>query len=230
MKSAVTGSIGFRIRENHIFATPWRELVKDIETFSSDNIADGVKGMYCMDAGIRRMFPCKKILGPALTIKLRPGDNLMLHKAVEMVGDGYIIVADTMGCMSHALMGELMAIALTKQGAGGMVIDGVMRDVDDVARMGFPVFARGSVSCAGDKEGPGEINFPVCCGGMVVNPGDFVIGDASGVVVIPRDDVAEVAAGTRKKLDYEAVRKREMDEGKIIKGNINDILRQKGAL
>ena len=91
------------------------------------------------------------MLGPALTVKLRPGDNLMLHKATELVKDGYIVVCDTQGCTSYALLGELMASALKKQNAGGIVIDGVIRDCEEVIEVGLPVYARGSVNCAGDK-------------------------------------------------------------------------------
>lgn len=227
MNDTIMGRIGCRVKSSYEFDQPWRELTKGLEGFSTANLADGMKGFYCMDMGIRPMVPGAKMLGPALTVKLRPGDNLMLHKATELVKDGYIVVCDTQGCTSYALLGELMASALKKQNAGGIVIDGVIRDCEEVIEVGLPVYARGAVSCAGDKEGPGEINVPVCCGGVVVRPGDFIAADASGVVVIPREDVADVAAGAKKKTDYEEVRRQEIADGNIVKDNINRILSAK---
>ena len=100
MNDTIMGKIGCRVKSSYEFDQPWRELAKGLEGFSTANLADGMKGFYCMDMGIRPMVPGAKMLGPALTVKLRPGDNLMLHKATELVKDGYIVVCDTQGCTS----------------------------------------------------------------------------------------------------------------------------------
>lgn len=105
MNDTIMGRIGCRVKSNYEFDQPWRELTKGLEGFSTANLADGMKVFYCMDMGIRPMVPGAKMLGPALTVKLRPGDNLMLHKATELVKDGYIVVCDTQGCTSYALLG-----------------------------------------------------------------------------------------------------------------------------
>lgn len=118
MNDTIMGRIGCRVKSNYEFDQPWRELTKGLEGFSTANLADGMKGFYCMDMGIRPMVPGAKMLGPALTVKLRPGDNLMLHKATELVKDGYIVVCDTQGCTSYALLGELMASALKNRMRG----------------------------------------------------------------------------------------------------------------
>jgi RraA family protein len=223
----ITGSIGFRyIRE---ISRPPKILIEHLREFAAANLADGMNKFYTMDYGIRQMFACRKMVGPAVTVKLRPGDNMMLHKAIELVQPGDVLVVDTQGSTSHAVMGELMVKAMAGLEVEGVVVDGTVRDVTELTEIGVPVFARGAVCGAGDKDGPGEINFPVACGGVVVNPGDVVFGDINGVVVIPAADIEVVMENARKKLAYEATRQEEIRKGVFIKPGLDEVLSSKGV-
>ncbi|MDQ0458321.1 RraA family protein [Rhizobium paknamense] len=148
------------------------------------------------------------MVGTALTVRTRPGDNLAIHEALEQVRPGDVIVVDGGGDLSRALIGEIMVnIAIWKK-AAGLVIDGAIRDVDAIAGLGMPCFARGVTHKGPYKDGPGEINVPVCIGGMVIQPGDIVVGDQDGVVSFSQ----EIAVDLLK-----AVQAQEVREAAIIK-------------
>lgn len=132
--------------------------------------------------GLKPFHRVGRLIGTAFTIKTRPGDNLAIHRALEMVGPGDVIVVDGGGDESRALIGEIMKNIAQWRGAEGYVIDGAIRDVAAIAADGFPVFARSAIHRGPYKSGPGEINVPVSVGGMVISPGDIVVGDEDGVV------------------------------------------------
>lgn len=228
MENKKYGTIGFRFIED--IERPGEEILKKLEPFSAANLSDGMNKFYTMDSGISQMFPSAKMIGPAITVKVRSGDNLMLHKAIGLAKKGDVIVVETQHCNGYALMGELMGTSMAKVGVAGVVIDGTVRDLKDLTEIAMPVYARGTVCGAGDKDGPGEVNYPICCGGVVVNPGDIIVGDEDGVVVIPKDDILEVIEKTQKKTGYEEKRRIEIQEGKVIKKDINEILRIKGVI
>jgi regulator of RNase E activity RraA len=170
----------------------------------SDNLQrlPGVVGLkpYHRQAGV--------MVGTAFTVRTRQGDNLAIHKALEHVRPGDIVVVDGGGDLSRALIGEIMVnIAIWKKLAG-LVIDGAIRDVGAIAELGMPCFARGVTHKGPYKDGPGEINVPVCIGGMVIQPGDIVVGDEDGVVAFSQSIAADV---------LEAVRAQETREADIIK-------------
>lgn len=133
--------------------------------------------------GLRPFHNGRHMIGIALTVRTRPGDNLVIHQALELVKPGDVIVVDGGGAVDRALIGEIMAAIAAKRGAAGFVLDGAIRDAADLATGDFPVFARTAIHRGPYKSGPGEINVPVSIGGQVVCPGDIVIGDADGVVV-----------------------------------------------
>jgi regulator of RNase E activity RraA len=128
--------------------------------------------------------------GPAVTVRARPGDNLMIHKALSLAQPGDIIVVDGAGDLTQALVGGLMRTAAIVRRLGGFVIDGAVRDVAEFLDGAMPCYARGFVHRGPSKEGPGEINVPIACAGMSVAPGDLMLGDADGVICIPAAQVA----------------------------------------
>jgi regulator of RNase E activity RraA len=133
------------------------------------------------------------VCGNALTVRVRSGDNLLIHKALELIEPGDILIVDGEGDTSRALVGEIMMTSAMTRGAVGFVMDGAIRDVEAFEEHRFPCWSRG-ISLRGPyKDGPGSINVPVMVGGMQVNPGDIVVGDADGLIAIPRDLAAQVA-------------------------------------
>jgi RraA family protein len=143
----------------------------------SDNL-DRMAGMV----GLRPFHRSGRMIGRALTVKTRPGDNLAIHKALELVGSGDVIVVDGGGDVSQALVGEIMKNIAEERGAAGYVVDGAIRDVASFQASDFPCFARAVIHRGPYKNGPGSINVPVSVGGAVVMPGDIVVGDEDGVV------------------------------------------------
>ncbi|MDF7647305.1 RraA family protein [Pantoea sp. EABMAA-21] len=130
--------------------------------------------------------------GLAVTVKARSGDNLMLHKALDMAGPNDVIILSNEGDRSQSLMGEVMATYARQRGMEGIVLDGPVRDIEGLSRMDFPIYAAGHTPGGPFKDGPGEINVPIACGKIHVSPGDIVLGDADGVIVIPRQDAARI--------------------------------------
>lgn len=184
--------IPFRVRRN--FPRPPRELVAKFARFLVPDISDLVGRMYTMD-GIRSLgTPAPKLVGPAITVKVPPGDNMMVKRALLHVTPGDVIVVDAQGFTGWGLGGFGMLMpSIRNRGLQGLVVNGAYRDVTQVEVAEFPIYAKALAPYSGPKRGPGEINVPVCCGGVVVHPGDVVVGDADGVVVVPQDYVGLVA-------------------------------------
>ncbi|GAB3342287.1 RraA family protein [Bordetella tumulicola] len=183
----------------------------------------GVIGLRPLHAQARRM------VGRALTVKARPGDNLMIHKAISLAKAGDVIVVDGGGDTNNALVGELMMMDARARGVVGFVIDGAVRDADVFAQEDFGCFARGVTHRGPYKEGPGEINVPVSVGGQVVFPGDVVVGDADGVVVIPAAHAEAVLALALKKEADETSIKEKLNTGTYTKPWIDRIIAQKSG-
>jgi 4-hydroxy-4-methyl-2-oxoglutarate aldolase len=160
-----------------------------------------------MTAAIKPIEAGMTVCGPALTVKLRPGDNLMMHRAVSMARAGEVIVCDV-GAWEGGPWGELLTAQAMAHGARGLVIDGFVRDASAIAEMGFAVFARGLSMNGTDKRQLGWINHPIMCGGAAVRPGDIVVGDRDGVVVVPLVTAAQA---------LERARQRELEEAEARK-------------
>jgi len=224
---AQTGKIGFRIL--HPPAQPDAEFVRKFRDFATPNLADAMGRFHFMDAEIRSRTELP-LCGVAVTVMTRPADNLMVHKAMEIARAGDVIVVNTNGNTTSAVFGELMGHSAIAIGLGGLVVDGAIRDVEALGDLKFPAFSR-SVSAGGcDKDGPGEINVPIVCGNTVVMPGDIVVGDAEGVVVIPQQDAEEVLTLVTALKTRETKRIEEIRDGKIFKSEIDDTLRSKGVI
>lgn len=152
--------------------------------------------------------------GTAVTARSRGGDNLTFLRALEFCRPGDVLVVDAGGDLHNAVIGGILSFYAASIGVAGLVIDGAIRDVAEIRERDFPVYARGVTHRGPYKDGPGEINVPVCVGGMVVQPGDIVVGDQDGLLAIPPDDVEAVLAGARKTLENEANTLRAMREGR----------------
>lgn len=215
-------SIGFRVflKRN----LPPKELVEAYKTLPAANVADCMGRISAMNSEIRLFTkPFKNSMaGPALTVKARPGDNLVLHKALNMIEEGDIIVVSNAGDRSQSLMGEIMAAYAKFKKIGGFVFDSPIRDIDALYDLGIPIYATGSTPGGPFKEGPGEINVPIACGNIHVNPGDIILGDSDGVIVIPRQDAAALLEAAKKfsaadKEKYEAALKGASDRSWVEK-------------
>jgi 4-hydroxy-4-methyl-2-oxoglutarate aldolase len=146
-------------------------------------------GNACEPA-LRAVWPGARVAGPAFTVQGIGGDNLALHRAVTLAPAGSVLVADVQGA-AHGHWGEILAAAAQQQGIAGLVIDGGVRDVAELAALGFPVFARLVTVVGTGKEHPGQFDVPVRIGGVVVRPGDLLVGDADGVIAIPAQDLEQ---------------------------------------
>ena len=168
------------------------------------------------------------LCGPAVTVRVRPGDNLMIHKALMMVLPGDVLVIDGGGDISQALVGGLMRTTCVAKQLGGLVIDGAVRDLCEWAEDGMPIFAKGHTHRGPSKDGPGEVNVPVSCAGLVVMPGDLIIGDADGVIAVPAAEAASVLARTRAHLAKEAAIRETNRTGTADPERFDAVLREKG--
>lgn len=178
------------------------ELIEKFRGIPSSNIGDIMNRLYCMSGAIKAMTNIP-LLGPAFTVKVPEGDNVFLHQAIELAQPGDIIVVDSSGCETRSLMGEMMFTYSRARGIGGFVLDGSIRDVESLTTLNMPVYARAVTPQGPLKNGPGEINVPIACGGQVVMPGDIVVGDGDGVCVIPKADAAKIYQAAREKFEKE---------------------------
>ncbi len=167
------------------------------------NVSDSMSRLTAGGAGLRPMHGGGVLAGPALTVKAPPGDNLMLHKAIALAQPGDVIVMDAGGDLTNALMGEMMLMQATARGVAGVVINGAIRDAAYIRAQHVPVFAAGVTHRGPYKNGPGEINVPIAIGGMVIEPGDLVIGDDDGVLCVPFDHTEAVFKAATAKFDAE---------------------------
>jgi regulator of RNase E activity RraA len=169
------------------------------------NVSDCMARMTAGGSRLRPMHSGGRMAGPALTVKSRPGDNLMLHKALQLAKPGDVIVVDAGGDLTNAITGEIMVGDAIGQGLGGFVIDGAIRDAGFIRANAFPVYAAGVTHRGPYKDGPGEINVPIAIDGMVIEPGDLVIGDEDGFLCVPFDDVERLLAAAHQKQAAETV-------------------------
>jgi RraA family protein len=166
--------------------------------------------------------------GPAVTVRVRPGDNLMIHKALMMVQPGDVLVVDGGGDVTQALVGGLMRTTCVTRKLAGLVIDGAVRDLVEWAEDGMPIFARAHTHRGPSKDGPGEINVPIACAGLAVMPGDLIVGDADGVIAVPSAEAAEVLRKTRAHLEKEAAIRDSNRKGSSDPERFDAVLRAKG--
>jgi 4-hydroxy-4-methyl-2-oxoglutarate aldolase len=221
------GKLGFRV-----LPSPPRiddTLVERFRGLATPNLADAMGRFNFMDPGIqwRTSLP---LCGRAVTVNARPADNLMIHKALQVAAPGDVVVVNTCGNTTSAVFGELMCNTAVAAKLGGIVVDGAIRDIDGLTTLAFPAFSRSVCAGGCDKDGPGEINVPVSCGGVVVSPGDIVVGDRDGVVVVPRADAEEVLSLVADLMERETKRVAEIKAGVLFRAEIDESLRRKGVI
>ena len=163
-------------------------------------LADVLTREQVMDIGIRPLWtPVPRVAGPAFTVRCPPGDNLMLHAAIHRAPPGSVIVVES-GDLDYALAGGNVCAVAHRNGIAAFVLDGVVRDLAEIREMGFPVFARGVIPIPGVKQAAGPLNIPVRCGGVDVSPGDVVVADEEGIVVVPAGRSTDVRSAAERKL------------------------------
>ena len=192
-------SVGKRIYLKRNMPDP--EIMAEFKNIPASNTGD-VMGRSCaMNPRIKLVSsPVDQMMvGPALTVKCRAGDNLTLHAALNICQEGDVLVVSNEEDDTRALMGEIMMAYLryTKKVAG-IILDGPIRDIDEIGKWDFPVYCTGTTPGGPYKEGPGEVNVPIACGGISVNPGDIILADPDGVIVIPRQDAPEILEAAKE--------------------------------
>ena len=218
-----------------------QDIVRDFERVSPDLVqqAAGFQAAILADVAGRRgalhgriaaLRPRMKLAGPAFTVDVRPGDNLMIHAAIALARPGDVLVIDGKGDQTSALMGTIMMTACQQRGIAGVVVDGAVRDSLEIDEMDFPVFAVGTNPNGPTKNIGGRIGHPVSCGGVTVNPGDFVLADADGVVVIEREKLASLIPVAHKKVDDETRRIAQIQQGNTSASWLAGALRAAGVL
>jgi 4-hydroxy-4-methyl-2-oxoglutarate aldolase len=207
------------------------DVVKRAAEFQPAILADIAGRRGTMNGRIAALSPEMKCCGPAFTIEVRPGDNLMIHTAMTMAKPGDVLVIDGKGDLTCALMGAIMLNACKQLGFAGVVMDGALRDTLELRELGFPVFAAGANPNGPLKVSPGRINWTISCGGMSVSPGDLITADADGVLVVEREKVASLLDGAAKKVAEETARIAAIKQGKELRPKwLEGTLRAAGLL
>ena len=207
------------------------EIVQRASEFAASILADVAGRRGTLDGRIAAVSPSMRMAGPAFTIEVRPGDNLMIHAAISMAQPGDILVVDGKGDRTCALMGSIMINACKKLGLGGVVLDAAVRDIEELRELGFPVYAVGTNPNGPTKFVPGRINWPISCGGISINPGDLIVGDADGVVVVEREKAGSLLEAAAKKVADERARIADIVAGKNLRpGWLEGSLRAAGVL
>ncbi|GAA5210713.1 4-carboxy-4-hydroxy-2-oxoadipate aldolase/oxaloacetate decarboxylase [Streptomyces thinghirensis] len=191
------------------------EAVATLSKFGVATIHEVMGRVGLMRPYLRPVYPTARLCGTAVTVLLQPGDNWMLHVAAEQIEDGDVVVAACTTESEDGFFGELLATSFRAQGCQGLVIDGGVRDITDLERMDFPVFSRAVNAKGTVKATLGSVNVPVVCGSALVRPGDVIIADADGVVVVPRERAAEVAAASAAREANEEGKRAQFRAGKL---------------
>ena len=223
-------------------AAAWPDVIRDFERvdpavveqaakFPSSILADVAGRRGALSGRIAPLSPTMSFAGPALTVEVRPGDNLMIHAALAVVKLGDVIVVDGKGDLSSALMGEIMCQQAVALGVAAVVIDGAVRDSEAIRELGFPMYAAGLNPNGPTKFVPGRLNHPISIGGVSVSPGDLVVGDADGVTVIERDKAAAMLPLAAKKVADETQRIADIKSRKALRpGWLDGALRAAGVI
>lgn len=213
----------------HDFTRPDPELVEGFRGMPVANIDDNMGRIGAIHAAIRPLNKAP-LLGVAFTVKVPEGDNLMFHKAMDLAKPGDVIVIDAGGYDNRAIFGELMATYCKIRGVAGLVVDGAIRDHEALSQMDIPVYARGTTPNGPYKNGPGEINTPVVIGGKIIRPGDILVGDQDGIVVIDPAIARELMEKTKATMDKEAkIMEDILSKGMYVRPWVDEKLREIGC-
>jgi len=218
---------GFRVKLNWDRIEP--TLIDSFRSLPVANVSDSMSRICALGTGMRPMHRSGNLAGPALTVRTRPGDNLMLHKAIDMAQPGDIIVVDAAGETANSLMGELMLAHAIRRGLAGFVLNGAIRDAEAFMERNLPVFASGVTHRGPYRTGPGEIGLPIAINGTVIEPGDLILGDLDGVVCVPKAAAADVLKATIKKHEAETKQMMETEAGTVSRDWVDKVLKEAGC-
>jgi RraA family protein len=207
---------------------PDAKLVAELAQMVTPHLSDSMERLYAGGPQLRPMHKEGKLAGPAYTVKTAAGDNLLVHKAIDTARRGDVIVVDAGGFLDNAIIGELMMSRARQRGVAGLVIWGAIRDSAEIGAGTYPVFAAGVTHRGPYKNGPGEINVPIVMGGLAVNPGDIIVGDADGLVAIPLDQADKILASAKAILAKETAMMKQIQAGTVDRGWVDKALKEKG--
>ncbi len=217
---------GFRIRMD--FPRLDAALMKRFQDYEVPGISDALNRIYALDAAIECQSDKRhRLCGPVCTVHVFPGDNLMVHKALDIAKPNDVVVVNAHGVRGmNAVLGDIISTKAKHRGIAGFVVDGLVRDMPGVEHLDFPVFARGTTPVGPLHRGPGEINYPISCGGVVVNPGDVIVADISGIVVIPRESAEDVLQRLDDQKAHQETYLAAVKRGEFSNAWVDELLRQ----
>lgn len=220
---------GLRMRK--LTERPDPAIVAGLSEFDTPAVSDLMNRLYAVSSAISCLTPdAPKLCGPACTVKVFPGDNLLVHAALDVAQPGDVIVVDAGGFSATAVLGDLVSTKARHRGIAGFVVDGLVRDLPGIRALGdFPVFARGVTPVGPLHRGPGEIGYPVSIGGIVVQTGDVVVADTNGIAVVARDDAGAVLERLRLRASKEADYVAAVARGEFSNDWVDDTLRRAGV-
>lgn len=220
---------GFRVRTDFPRLDP--ELVRCFAEFPTPDISDLLNRMYALHPGIHCLTGAHHSLcGLACTVKVFPGDNLMVHKALDIAQPGDIIVVDAGASTQNAVLGDLVSTKAKHRQIAGFIVDGLVRDLPGIVGLDLPLFARGTTPIGPLQRGPGEINYAISCGGRVINPGDLIVADQTGIVVVPREITEELLVRLYAHRDKLAAYLASIQRGDFSNAWVDRILEQSGCV
>lgn len=211
---------------------PPADTIERLREFPTPDISDLLNRLYAVDPEIRCLTDSDAVLcGAACTVKVFPGDNLMVHRSLDVARPGDVVVVDGAGNRTNALLGDLISAKARHRGIQGFVVDGLIRDLPAIRELGgFPVFARGTTPIGPLHRGPGEINYPISCGGIVVDPGDIFVADAAGAVVVPKGIAADLLERLESKRESGASYLASVRRGDFSNKWVDDLLEANGCV
>lgn len=220
---------GLRVRA--LGAGPPADIVAGFAEFETPAVSDLMNRLYTVSSAIHCLTPqAAQLVGPACPVKVFPGDNLLVHAALDVARPGDVVVVDAGGLSPTAVLGDLVATKARHRGIAGFIVDGLVRDLPGILALAdLPVFARGVTPVGPLHRGPGEIGYPVCLGGIVVQAGDVVLADLNGITVVPRDDAEEVLNRLRARAEEEAGYVAAVARGEFSNAWVTDTLRAAGV-
>jgi RraA family protein len=203
-------------------------LIAEFARMVTAHVSDSMERLYAGGPLLRPMHKGGALAGSAFTVKTAAGDNLLVHKALDAARPGDVIVVDAGGFADYAIIGELMTARANQRGIAGLVIWGAIRDSAEIRAGSFPVYACGVTHRGPYKNGPGEINVPIVMGGMAVNAGDIIVGDADGLVAVPQQIAERVLASAQAIAAKEAIAMQQIRAGTVDRSWVDKALQAKG--
>ena len=227
--SELNGGPGFRIRRD--FVRPAAGIVERYKKLDIALVSDLMNRLYTLRTGLRPITSLGEgpLVGPACTVKAYPGDNLMVHASLDVAQPGDIVVIDTAGATTSAVLGDMVANKAKVRGIAGFIVDGLVRDTDGMEEAGMPVIARGVTPRGPLHRGPGELNYPVSCGGVSISPGDLMMATADGVIAVPSDSIETLLARVEEKTVKEEAYVEAVKRGEFSNQWVSDMLDAHGC-